>query len=179
LRSGRRRNIVRGPKDGAVGIWDAQTGKLKAFLRGNRGHGGTAVFSPDGARVLTASADGTARLWNVEPQADASIVVLTGPDEGIRTAAFSRDRRLVVTGANNGAAIIWDAETGMRLTVLLRHEAHVSSVMFDRDGKRIVTGSHDGTARISDAQTGKELAVLKENDAPVRTAVFSPDGLLV
>jgi WD40 repeat protein len=177
--SGDRRNIVTGSKDSTARIWDAQTGKLKAVLSGHRGHVRTAVFSPDGARVLTASADGTARLWNVEPQADASIVVLTESDEGIRTAAFSRDRRLVVTGANNGAAIIWDAETGMRLTVLRRHKAHVSSVMFDRDGKRVVTGSHDGTARISDAQTGKELAVLRENDAPVRTAVFSPDGLLV
>src|SRR5947209_10161158 len=38
------------------------------MLREFRGHGGavfSAAFSPDGARIVTASQDGTARVWDV------------------------------------------------------------------------------------------------------------------
>ena len=36
----------------------------RAVLRGHEGPVNSAVFSPDGAKVVTASEDGTARLWD-------------------------------------------------------------------------------------------------------------------
>jgi WD40 repeat protein len=46
-------------------IWDAETGALKKTLVGHTDRITCCAFSPDGTRVLTASADGTARLWDV------------------------------------------------------------------------------------------------------------------
>jgi WD40 repeat protein len=46
-------------------VWDAQSGELLAVLAGHEGSVESAAFSTDGTRVVTASEDGTARVWRV------------------------------------------------------------------------------------------------------------------
>jgi WD40 repeat protein len=43
------------------------TGRELAVLRGHGGHILTAMFDPSESRVLTASSDGTARIWRIFP----------------------------------------------------------------------------------------------------------------
>ncbi|HEY5049247.1 MAG TPA: hypothetical protein VII49_14620, partial [Rhizomicrobium sp.] len=46
-------------------IWDTNTGAQIAILRGHEHAVNSAAFSADGTRVVTASDDHTARMWNV------------------------------------------------------------------------------------------------------------------
>jgi WD40 repeat protein len=48
----------------AVTIWDAASGHALHTLRGHTDQINTAVFAPDGRRIVTASRDGTARIWD-------------------------------------------------------------------------------------------------------------------
>jgi WD40 repeat protein len=50
-------------KDLAVRVWDSSSGKELAVLRGHTDRAWQASFSPDGKRIVTASEDGTARIW--------------------------------------------------------------------------------------------------------------------
>jgi TPR repeat protein len=134
----------------------------------------SAEFSPDGRRVVTASDDGTARIWDVATGRE--LIRLDGHTAQVEGAVFSPDGRRIVTGSYDYTARVWDAMTGRQLTRLSGHTAVVSWAGFSPDGRRIVTSSFDKTARIWDAETGRQLMIFRGHTGAVATAAFSPDG---
>ncbi len=102
--------------------------------------------SADGARVVTASWDMTARLWDAGTGAE--IAVLEGHGGRVCSAAFSPDGARVVTALDDKTARLWDAGTGAEIAVLEGHGDTVLSAAFSPDGARVVTASTDGTARL-------------------------------
>ena len=133
----------------------------------------SAAFSPDGARVVTASLDYTARLWDVAT--GAALAVLQGHTRGVSSAAFSPDGARVVTACSDNTARLWDVATGASLAVLQGHTQTVTSAAFSPDGAWVVTASWDNTARLWDVTTGASLAVLQGHTQRVNSAAFSPD----
>jgi hypothetical protein len=135
------------------------------------------AFSPDGSRIVTASLDKTARIWDAATAKE--IAVLRGHEDTVYSAAFSPDGSRIVTASLDKTARIWDAATAKEIAVLRGHNYSVTSAAFSPDGSRIVTASLDGTARIWDAATANESAVLLGHDESVNSAAFSPDGLRI
>jgi len=70
----------------------------------------SAVFSPDGALIVTASADKTARIWDAAT--GKVIEVFRGHDSQVYSAAFSPDGARVVTASGDKTARLWDVKTG-------------------------------------------------------------------
>ena len=143
--------------------------RLRAILTGN-----TAAFSPDGQRIVTASDDKTARVWDAAT--GQPLASLQGHTDGVRSAAFSPDGKRIVTASADKTARVWDVATGQLVASLQGHTSGVFSAAFSPDGKRIVTASADKTARVWDAATGQPLASLQGHTDVVRSAAFSPDG---
>jgi WD40 repeat protein/outer membrane protein OmpA-like peptidoglycan-associated protein len=80
------------------------------------GHSGSilhAEFSRDGNRIVTASADGTARIWD----ANTGFTMFSLPHgrTTVRMASFSNDGTKVVTVSDDNSIRLWDAETGTYL----------------------------------------------------------------
>ena len=132
----------------------------------------SAAFSPDGSRIVTASGDKTARIWDAA--SGKEIAVLRGHEDHVLSAAFSPDGSRIVTASLDNTARIWDAASAKEIAVLRGHEGQVYSAAFSPDGSRIVTASVDQTARIWDAATAKEIAVLRGHEAPVRPPPSAP-----
>ena len=109
----------------------------------------SAEFSRDGTRIVTASEDKTARIWDVATGKE--IAVLRGHNAPVYSATFSPDGSRIVTASEDKTARIWDAPSAKEIAVLRGHEAYVRSAGFSPDGLRIVTASLDKTARIWDA----------------------------
>ena len=132
-------------------------------------------FSPDGRRIVTGSADKTARIWDA--RTGMQLRVLTGHDDRVMSARYSPDGAHIVTASRDKTARIWDAESGAQIAVLQGHDKQVSSAAYSPDGTRIVTASGDKTARIWDARTGRQLLVITGHEDALSTAAYSADGL--
>jgi WD40 repeat protein len=151
--------------------------RQRAVIQGHMGAVYSAAFSPDGVRVVTASGDNTARLWDAAT--GALLAVLHGHTHLVRSAVFSPDGVQVVTASGDNTARLWDGATGISLAVLKGHTGSVWSAAFSPDGARVVTASGDNTARLWDAATGASFAVLRGHTSGVMGAAFSPDGARV
>ena len=97
----------------------------------------SAAFSPDGSRIVTASADNTARVWDAAT--GKAIAVLSGHEGRVNSAAFSPDGSRIVTASADNTARVWDAATGKAIAVLSGHE---DSGQFRRVQPRRVTHRH-------------------------------------
>ena len=142
-------------------------------LGGHDGPVTSAAYSPDRSRIVTASFDKTARIWDAVTGKE--IAVLRGHDREVYRAAYSPDGSRIATASFDKTARIWDAATATETAVLRGHDDFVTSAAFSPDGSRIVTASWDGTARIWDATTGMAIAMLR-GDGKLFFAGFSPDG---
>jgi WD40 repeat protein len=134
----------------------------------------SASFSPDGTRIVTASDDKTARVW--DSVTGKLLATLSGHQGALWDAAFSPDGKLIVTASSDKSAIVWDAVTGDKSAILKGHSAAVETAAFSPDGTRIVTASDDTTAVIWDTATGQKVATLKGHSGGLVKAAFSPDG---
>ena len=149
----------------------------RLILFGHEGAVFSAAFSPDGKRIVTASGDKTARLWDAATGKQIG-APLVGHEDAVCSAAFSPDGKRIVTASLDKTARLWDAATGKQIGApLVGHEGAVLSAAFSPDGKRIVTASVDKTARLWDAETGEQIgAPLVGHEDAVTSAAFSPDG---
>ena len=163
------------PEDIAARSWVTAivpTGRSWMSLK-HEGAVKSAVFSPDGRRLVTASADKTARVWDAATGQPVGALLRHGG--AVEAVAFSPDGRLVATGLADMARV-WDARTGEPVGAVLQHKGPVLFVAFSPDGRLVVTGSSDSTARIWDLSTGEPSTPPLQHGSAVWEARFSPDG---
>src|SRR5258708_2817874 len=87
----------------------------RLLLRGHKDAVLYAAYSSDGARIVTASADHTARLWDARTGRQ-----LTAPlqhHDDVLMAEFSPDGAFVVTASEDHTARVWDVHTGSPIGV--------------------------------------------------------------
>jgi len=147
-------------------------------LRLETGIGHTAVivsaaFSPDGSRVLTASLDKTARLWDLARGKE--IRRFEGHGSGVTSAVFSPDGKWVLTASDDKTARIWDVATGMEIRRFEGHGGSVSCAVFSPDGSQVLTAA-DKTALLWDVASSMEIRRFGGHGGAVDGAIFSPDG---
>jgi WD40 repeat protein len=131
------------------------------------------AYDADGKRLVTASEDGTARIWDAA--SGHELMVLRGHKDAVYDAEFSPDGQLIATTGKDGTVRIWDANTGEELRGM-QHDAAVNSVAFSSDGQTLLTSSDDQTARVWQVANGKIVHVLPGHTAAVLCAAFSPNG---
>ena len=165
-----------GERGGGANLTGAKVGHNNLFPVGHSGSVKSAVFSPDGTRIVTASDDHTAKVWDAAT--GALQLDLTGHDWSVNSAAFSPDCMRIVT-TSWGDAKVWDATAGALLLDLKGHEDDVTSAVFSPDGTRIVTASWDNTTKVWNSSTGTLLLTLQGREGWINSAAYSPDGTCI
>src|SRR5207344_2669678 len=76
-------------------------------------------FHPDGRRGLTASADGTAILWDLESK--KQLRTFYGHEEGLAGAAFALGGSHLITVSDDHTAMLWDIKQDRAVRVFREH----------------------------------------------------------
>jgi WD40 repeat protein len=130
-------------------------------------------YSPNGLYVISASYDGTLKLWDAETGED--LVTFRGHEGAVYDCAFSPDGRLVVSAGQDRTVRIWDV-TGRREPGIFRgHEYLVEACTFTFDGNQAISEDQDHVLKLWDVESGNELASVKAERRQFKTTNLTPD----
>ncbi|MBI3269442.1 MAG: DUF4062 domain-containing protein [Planctomycetes bacterium] len=170
-----RRAASRGA-DNSVRVYELEFGTPVAVHHGHEGPISSLVFLGDGERLLSGSADGTARIWPAVAESPSEDGPAGGHEAEVTSLEFSPDGRRLASGANDRTVRVWDAASGAELRVLREGEANVEALAFSPDSGRLAVGCGDGVVRIWDVERGEKVLSIGAHRAWVNAVAWSPDG---
>lgn len=169
----RRNVLVAASLHNQVEQLDLATGQLRPLVAG-RAAALAVAWSPDGATLATAYADGLIRLWNVATGQPARTLVEQGA--GAFSLVFQPNGRLVAAGLADGKIATWDTTVNEPPREWAGHKAVISRVAFHPDGQRLASAAHDGTVKLWMTADGTPSGECKGHQAAVTAVAFCPDG---
>ena len=155
----------------AVLLTGAKVGHNNLFPMGHSDWVTSSCYNHDGTRIVTASRDGTARVWDAKT--GMLLLNLKGHRGSVNSAIFIREDMCILTASWDGTAKVWDAKTGVLLLDLKGHNHCVYTAEINQDGTRVVTASWDGSAKVWNAKTGVLLLDLKGHSDIVWSAMYN------
>jgi WD40 repeat protein len=130
-----------------------------------------AAFDAKGDHIVTASFDGTARVWSSRNGSQTAI--LKGHEDAVERADFSPDGSRVITAGRDGTARVWEVASGKQIHAL-QQSGYVNTAIFSPDGSRVLTTSENGGIALWSSANGAKL--VEPQSTVISRAAFSPDG---
>jgi RNA polymerase sigma factor (sigma-70 family) len=163
--------VASASEDHTARLWTL-TGEEVRRLEGHRNMVGPVVFSPEGDRVATGSADREVVLWNAKSGQPVSRS--RGHVASVRCLAFSPDGSRLASGGEDASVILHDATTATD-QFHLNAQGTVWTLVFSPDSSRLVAGA--GSDILIWNLEGDRMAVrLTGHGAAVQALLFSQDG---
>ncbi|XP_067398368.1 LOW QUALITY PROTEIN: jouberin [Emydura macquarii macquarii] len=105
-------------------------------------------WSKDNQYLLTASSDGTVRMWKIETQATNSVRVFPHPSFVYTAKYHPVADYLVVTGCYDSVIRVWNAKVkeihGQLLQEFDGHKSFINTLCFDAEGLHMFSGDSSG-----------------------------------
>ena len=153
----------------------------------------SADFSPDGQRIVTASQDGKAIVWQLADNGEYEYLTEFAQHRGpVYDGRFSPDGRRIATAGYDRRVLLWNpdevhpVEVGRRLdgqpdlpapfVELGAHAGPVRSLSFDPNGTTLASGGEDNVIRLWDLSTAGRSMELRGHASHVRDCTYSADG---
>lgn len=130
-------------------------------------------FNKDSTKLLSASADGTAKLWNINTGTE--IATLNAHSDEVTAAIFVNDS-LAATASADKTIILWNLKTFQPLDTIEAHQDRITCIDATKNSKYLVSGSKDKTLKLWNIETRQQINIYKGHDWSVVSVAFSPDG---
>lgn len=127
-----------------------------------------ARFSPDGTLIVSASTDGTAKVWTT----DGTIVQDLKHPSGVTAADFSPDGRTVATTSYDGVLRIWNLEDGSLTSTITAGSNTLWCLAFSPDGKTIASAGEDRVVSLWNVADGTLIRTLAGHRLNVWAVAF-------
>ncbi|VAH77027.1 unnamed protein product [Triticum turgidum subsp. durum] len=164
-----RGKIVSGGDDQSVIVWDKQAFKLLEELKGHDAPV-TSVRMLSGERVLTASHDGTVKMWDV--RTDTCVATVGRCQSAVLCMEYDDSTGILAAAGRDVVAHVWDIRSSKQMFKLQGHTKWIRSMRMT--GETIITGSDDWTARVWSLTRGTCDAVLACHAGPILCVEYSP-----
>lgn len=147
-----------------IKIWDIANLRFKMELKGHQG--GISSLKSVGNRLISASADKSIRIWNVESKKLISTFDKAHEDYIYSIDVLSDDQ--IASGSRDRKIKIWNLETGKctkNLCMGSESIAHSSTVyeVAIYQGNLLLSGSRDGLVKVWDLRSAKCIKSLDAN----------------
>jgi WD40 repeat protein/transcriptional regulator with XRE-family HTH domain len=166
--------IATGSSDAQAKIWDAITGEVLYTLSGHTLPVTAVAFHPASTRLVTASWDGTVRVWKITPASEALFIPIDS-SWSLRPSYSPDGTELLADIPTEAAANVWDTTSGKELLTLKEEAASFSLTSYSPDGS-VIAGISEQTIFLFDARTGQLRARLTGHTDAITAIDFSPDG---
>lgn len=161
--------------EGLVRVFSVPKGELLAENRHAKAvH--TVRFDRTSTRLLTASADQTARLWTIDPTAHrlAESQVLIGHGNEVASAAFDTEGQRAVTACHDSVVRVFDLASGDELQ-RFEFGQRIDAATFDGSGRRVLVRTVDGRVSVWDLDGSRATVTLRQRSF-ARAVCFTSDG---
>ena len=190
--------VATGAQDGSIRVWNASSDAAPILHSGHTNEVVALAFSPDDTTLLSASLDGTARIWPSKPPGPSALSkppgpsalsklpgpsavsagkprILRGHTGRIYSARWSPNGDRVLTASQDGTARVWPTDGGPA-RILRGHAEELGAAEFSPGGDHVVTAGRDGNVRVWQVRgTGEEVPLLRPGGRAHRLA-WTPAG---
>jgi WD40 repeat protein len=144
-------------------------------LKEHKGWVSGVVFSPDGKTLVTASADGTVKFWDVKTGTLQATV--ESHTDIVAAVAYSKDGKHFASASFDGTVKVWTAKQEQEQT-FRGHRGAVLTVAFNPNGRALAAGGIDGTVRVweLDGKNEEGGRIQRWHASWVNAIAFRPDG---
>ena len=156
-------------------VWNLREDTVKT-LRGHKDTVNSVVFSPDGRLLVSGSADGTIKIWDVSQWQNigAREPKTVQISSAVHTVAFHPNGQLLATSGRH--AKVLDISDSAEIATL-PHDTYVWTLAISHDGRYLATDDGvETTVKIWDIQEQRLTTLLEGHTADINYVRFSPDN---
>jgi hypothetical protein len=164
-----------------VGQGRVVTMEREARLSGHKHAVSHVVYTSDGGLVVSASADGTLKVWSTKTC--LAVRTLSGHTDAVLSVDVNRDATLVASASQDHTVRLWNLATGKQVKVLMGHRSPVRCCRFSADDAVILSGGFDRRAiawvrSSADHHSWQRAGTVGEHVRGIMTCALSNDGMV-
>eukprot|EP00929_Paragymnodinium_shiwhaense_P050028 TRINITY_DN25219_c0_g1_i1.p1 TRINITY_DN25219_c0_g1~~TRINITY_DN25219_c0_g1_i1.p1 ORF type:complete len:447 (-),score=72.48 TRINITY_DN25219_c0_g1_i1:311-1651(-) len=158
------RRVLMCYESGQAAVVCATSSTTLCELQGHTDQINHAALSPCGALAVTASRDGSAKVW--ELQTGRLVASFVDHEDDVTSAQFSPCGQMVLTASDDATCTLWNARTGQQVHLLggidvtdqvVGHSEPILFSGFSPDGTRLLTTGEEGLVILWNRSSGRKV----------------------
>eukprot|EP00058_Branchiostoma_floridae_P016036 XP_002601524.1 hypothetical protein BRAFLDRAFT_230572 [Branchiostoma floridae] len=143
------RTFLSGSSDKTASLWDIRTGRCVHSFDGHDGDINGVKFFPTGESFVTASDDGTCRLYDLRADREVALYTKDCMIFAATCVDISKSGKLMFAGYNDYTVNVWDVLKCVRVGRIYAHDNKVTCLQRSPDGTAVCSGSWDTTLKVN------------------------------
>ncbi|MCU7800047.1 MAG: protein kinase, partial [gamma proteobacterium symbiont of Lucinoma myriamae] len=127
-----------------ISVWDMEAGRITSVLEGHDNIVTSIAVTSDGRYFLSASADASLRLWQVESSRKKSIQVMKGHAKRINQVSVDFQNKLAISASDDKTIKIWDLVNGNCLHTFENTNTMYTTAIISMNAQYALSGDSGG-----------------------------------